>query len=863
MVNQEAGQFPCRLSPYHGLSDHPLTPQHHTASPTRSVQDPSAPDETHQSQESNPPASPRVSVDLMPYRLEGNPVTPLQALAPTATSTQTDVANESISASPKHGANRSYGDQPRRLSARKSKSVYRRPESQPQLIADNIPETSDTCSPTCQVPAEGHKETDKKTSEQLSKNQLDINQNDREEAGMTQRLKNQCEVCELVLSSASALKHHWKVHGAGRDSVCEMCGKIFPNDRSLRSHLLIHTLGKCSDDGATTKTEEADFEINQEILELHQNSPQDQPRRLSARKSKSVYRRPVDLESPQPSSDDFQETNDTSASTCLVPTKVLKKTDNSFKYISRDQLDKNQDDGDAEQRQKNQCEVCELVLDSASALKQHWKVHRAETDSVCYRCGKIFPNDRSLRCHLFIHTLGKRRKRSEDEAVTKSEQADCKIGQEVLGLDQNTHQDQPRRLSARKSKSVYRRPMDMDTTQLSVENIHQTKTPGLSAYHIATTEVHKKRDKKSFRQSCKKRSYKNRQGSIHRLKNQCELCGRILCSAASLLHHLKVHRGERPFVCDRCGKGFAFQKGLIRHLQTHNLAKYNQCSAEVGGVPKAENVDCQIDQQSLRLFQNSHQGQATRSSVRKSKSVYRRWVNLETDDTSASTSNFREVHKEANEKIADSPSGIQVNEHQCGFCGMFFINATSLLFHQRVHRERPFACDQCGKAFPEEQDLRRHTVIHTRDKRYQCLQCDRTFPYRCLLTRHQVRHTGEAAFPCVVCGKRFASKVSLVTHTRVHTVERPHSCTLCDKVFAKREALKAHMLHHRGEKPYSCLTCGKRFGHRCSLKIHERIHTGEKPFECRTCGMAFRQSANLRYHVSKRHTSLSHSAGKS
>lgn len=774
IINQEAEQFLGRLSPYQGLSDHPFT-HNHSASP------PPHPLVTPQSQESNPPDNPYASLELMPDRLEENPVTPLQPLAPTATSSQADVANGRTSASPEHG------DQPRRLSARKSKSVYRRLVTleTAQLGAENIPKTNDTCSPICHVPAESHKETDKKSSEQLISNQtkmIDKNQNEGQQPGITQKLKNQCEVCELVLSSASALRHHWKVHGAGKDSVCYMCGKIFPNDRSLKSHLLIHTMGKhnhCSDDEGT----EANGEMDQEILGLQQNSAQDQPRRLSARKSKSVYRRPVDLKSPRPSVDIFQQTNDTSSSTCLVPTNVLKKTDNNFKCVSRDQPDKNQDDKLLiDQRQKNQCEVCGLALNSASALKQHWNVHRTDTDSVCYWCGKIFPNDRSLRCHEFIHTMGK--PHSEDEAMPKTEQTECKIDQEVLGLYPNTHQDQPRRFSARKSKSIYRRPVDLVTTQPRVENVWQTQRPGVSTYHIAT-EVHKRTDRKNFRPPSKSKSYKNQQGSIHRHKNQCELCGRILCSASSLLHHLRLHYGERPFVCDRCGKAFAYQKGLRRHLQ--------------------------------------------------------------------------EVHK----KISGDPSGIQANKHQCGICGTSLISAASLLFHQRVHRERSFACDQCGKTFPDEQDLRRHTVIHTRDKRYQCLQCGRTFPYRCLLARHQIEHTGERPFPCGLCGKRFASRVSKAIHTRVHAGERPHRCTLCNKTFTKKALLKAHMLKHREEKPFSCLTCGKRFGYRNSLKIHERIHTGEKPYDCKMCGKSFRQSANLRYHVSKQHISLSQSAAKS
>ena len=55
-------------------------------------------------------------------------------------------------------------------------------------------------------------------------------------------------------------------------------------------------------------------------------SYQGQPRRLSARKSKSVYRHLVDLETPQHDGENIQHANATSASTFHVPTKVRKKT---------------------------------------------------------------------------------------------------------------------------------------------------------------------------------------------------------------------------------------------------------------------------------------------------------------------------------------------------------------------------------------------------------------------------------------------------------------------------------------------------------------------------------------------------------
>ncbi|XP_062373431.1 zinc finger protein 665-like [Sardina pilchardus] len=715
IINQEAGLFPGRLSPCQGLPDIPTGPSthNHTASPPRSVQEPSAPDE--QSQKLNPLQGVHASVDPLTDRLEEKPVMLLQPPTPSSISSQRDATDGSISAAPKDVAKVSYEDHPRRLSARKSKSVYRRTVDLeiPQPSAENITQANDISSPTCLASAEICQETSKKSSKQLS----------------------------------------WNTH-------------------------------------------------------------QDQPRRSSARQSKSVYRRLVDLETPQLCAESIQRNNDTSEATCHVPTQILKKTEKNSEQPSKNQLDKQENDrDDIIKRQKNQCEVCELVLSSATALKHHWKLHRAERDSVCYRCGKICPDDRSLRCHLLIHTLDKSPQQTEDVSTPKTDQADSEIDQQSLIPIQEIRQDRCKKLNAR--KSVYRPLVDLETTQPSPENVPQTNEPSVSTCY-ATTKVKKETDNNSFRQHNKK-SYKNQPGTRHRhTRHQCNVCGRILRSSPSLIYHLRVHKGERPFACDRCGKAFLDNTGLRRHLLIHTSDKRNHGSED--GAVRSE-----IDQQSMQSRQKTPQHQPRRLSPRQSKSIYRRQVDLEAPQRSS-------------ENIQQS---------------------SALLHHQSVHMERPVVCDWCGKTFLDEQGLRRHSVIHTKERRHQCLQCGRKFLYRYQLTHHHhTKHTDERPPPCKICGKRFVSKATADVHMRLHSGERRHSCIVCSKEFVGEKALKGHMLRHR-EKSYSCLTCGKRFVNRSDLKTHERIHTGEKPYECEICGMSFRQASHLRSHVRNRHNSLS------
>ncbi|CAM9884635.1 unnamed protein product [Lampetra planeri] len=361
---------------------------------------------------------------------------------------------------------------------------------------------------------------------------------------------------------------------------------------------------------------------------------------------------------------------------------------------------------------------------------------------------------------------------------------------------------------------------------------------------------------------------------------RCRHCGKAFRSNADLVRHVRVHTGERPYVCGICGKRFNQPGPLSTHRRVHTGEQPYGCLVCGKRFSQASGLHRhQKTQHALDRWQCWHCGKAFRK-----KSDLVRHVRVHTGE----------------------------RPYACGLCDKRFNQPGTLSSHRRLHTgEQPYTCLVCGKRFSQTSGLNRHRKTH--HGAYSCDQCGRRFTQSSNLSRHRRTHTGEQPYRCEECGKRFSQSSNLTRHIRthlrwhhlikheqqqqqqheqqqqhigiaelmaeltrineakmevvcdkkmqIHLKRMSHRCEECGREFGSHSHLVQHRIIHTGEKPYGCGECGQRFNRKHHLSRHARTHTGERPHVCPECGASFAQSSDLNRHRRRHGGQRPHACG--
>ncbi|KAM7346535.1 uncharacterized protein ACRADG_006419 isoform 2-T2 [Cochliomyia hominivorax] len=330
-------------------------------------------------------------------------------------------------------------------------------------------------------------------------------------------------------------------------------------------------------------------------------------------------------------------------------------------------------------------------------------------------------------------------------------------------------------------------------------------------FNLHQAVVHDQGDKNPFA-SCKYENTSNLKEHIENLhKKDINFNPQIVCF------------NESPeiiyYQCFKCSTIFEEFSGLSSHI--------NQCNLEIADREQPdenvamENSDIieivKVDSTEISVQCNICAKKLLKKNLHKHMEVHRRKEDESkgiVEDTKQYLCAFCRQFFETKEDLQEHRCSHSCNNqestllHQCSQCNECFQHKKHLQAHEKnAHSQKlkpQYICKICGNSFGGHAQLSAHKRLH-KERPFKCDQCDKAYPRRVDLEIHIRSHTGELPYKCHLCDKRFAIKVRLTYHLQKHE-GITHNCSYCSAVYDNRNKLKAHLFKHTG-MPYKCEIC--------------------------------------------------------